>query len=165
MSESANRAYNFKKELDEIKVSEGVLDRGYEAKVLSLINEHFDLEDIFDDEDLQNYFEEEIANGGNLSAIAYDHIQEQIDDGEINGCDLIDLSTDDHRAQFTAFVQANFTREELFPETKPIITSDSISGEVSRQVETLEAQNARLVAENQRLKQQLQAIKSLLHAN
>lgn len=39
------------------------------------------------------------------------------------------------------------------------------SGEVSRQVETLEAQNARLVAENQRLQQQLQAIKSLLHAN
>jgi hypothetical protein len=84
---------------------------------------------------------------------------------DLLGDDRLDFSNPTNVAQFTAFVQANFTREEIFPETKPIITSDSISGEVSRELETLQAQNARLVAENQRLQQQLVAIKSLLSSN
>lgn len=84
---------------------------------------------------------------------------------DLLGDDRLDFSNPENVAQFTAFVQANFTREELFPETKPIATSDSISGEVSRELETLQAQNAKLVAENQKLQQQLVAIKSLLHAN
>lgn len=85
--------------------------------------------------------------------------------GRQEDCDCpvcVDNNTDENVAQFTAFVQANFTREELFPETKPIATSDSISGEVSRELETLQAQNAKLVAENQRLQQQLVAIQSVL---
>jgi len=84
---------------------------------------------------------------------------------DLLGDDRLDFSNPENVAQFTAFVQANFTREEIFPETKPIATSDSISGEVSRELETLQAQNAKLVAENQKLQQQLVAIKSLLHAN
>jgi hypothetical protein len=84
---------------------------------------------------------------------------------DLLGDDRLDFSNPTNVAQFTAFVQANFTREEIFPETKPIITSDSISGEVSRELETLQAQNARLVAENQKLQQQLVAIKSLLSSN
>jgi len=144
---------------------------------------------------------------------------------DLLGDDRLDFSNPTNVAQFTAFVQANFTREEIFPETKPIITStqavclhsDNIhqikgdcwfrlrnieaerqlaeekeealklyqeggelrrenkilkeklsnksSGKIGRQVETLEAQNARLVAENQKLQQQLVAIKSLLSSN
>lgn len=84
---------------------------------------------------------------------------------DLLGDDRLDFSNPENVAQFTAFVQANFTREEIFPETKPIAISDSISGEVSRELETLQAQNAKLVAENQKLQQQLVAIKSLLSSN
>ncbi len=79
--------------------------------------------------------------------------------------DLLDLDDDEGKAQLFALVQANFTKEEVFPEDKPIGISDSVSDAVGRQVETLEAENQALRNENLKLQQQLQAIKSLLHAN
>jgi hypothetical protein len=51
---------------------------------------------------------------------------------------------------------------ETITEIMEHLRSPSISGEVSRQVETLEAQNSQLVAENQRLKLQLQQLKAIL---
>lgn len=219
--------------------------RGDADKVCEVIREHFSLDELYDDEDLEEYFQEKLEEGGEfesmawdyisskidegemdfqglithdkmkevvrdelrnsasgLSRIAYDHIKEECSNYDLNPCDFINLDDDEHKAQLFAFVQANFTRDEIFPEDTPITPRDklngvacvdcgqietecalklvqgvpkccdclypestSISGEVSRQLETLEAQNAKLVAENQKLQQQLASIKALLHAN
>lgn len=142
----------------------------YANEWFRIFQEHFTLQEAYDvdGECMSVFFEEELRRGGNLSAIAYDYIQEQIDDGELNGCDLLDLSDDEKRAQFTAFAQANFTKEELFPETRPISISDSvhqISGEVSRELETLQAENAELRRTLNKAQSALKLLTDLLHAN
>jgi FtsZ-binding cell division protein ZapB len=186
----------FKKEVEEMASDEKMLEyRGkaygdkFAEEWLRLVGEHFTIEEIYGDDELATLFQEKLEEGGEFSNLAYDHIKEQLYDGDITLDDLINLDDEDQKAQLVAFIQGNFYVEEVFPrerdidgtineerwskpqfkpysETNPEDSiSVSISGEVSRQVETLEAQNARLVAENQRLQQQLQAIKSLLHAN
>jgi hypothetical protein len=161
----------------------------YAEEWLRLVGEHFAIEEIYSEEDLTTLFQEKLEEGGEFYSIAYDHIKTGIEDESVSLHEFLDLDWSDGKARLIALVQGNFYVEEVFPrerdidgtineerwskpqfkpysETNPEDSiSVSISGEVSRQVETLEAQNARLVAENQRLQQQLQAIKSLLHAN
>jgi hypothetical protein len=165
---------DFKKEVEKIAEDEKMFQyRGkafgdkYAEEWFRIFREHFSIGEVYEEEDLEVAFVEELAQGGNLSAIAYDHIQEKIDDGELNGCDLLDLSDDEKRAQFTAFAQANFTKEELFPETRPISISDSvnISGEVSRELETLQAENAELRRTLNKAQSALKLLTDLLHAN
>ena len=163
----------FKKEVEEMMKDEKMMaytgkafGNKYAEEWLRLFSEHFSIEEIYSDDDLETFFQEKLEEGSNnFQSIAHDFVVGQFDNGDLSLEHLINLDNEDHRLQLYAFVQANFTREEMFPETKPIGISDSVSGEVSRQVETLEAQNAKLVAENIKLQQQLQAIKSLLHAN
>lgn len=166
---------DFKKEVEKIAEDEKMFEyRGkafgdkYAEEWFRIFREHFSIGEVYEEEDLEDAFQEALAHGiGNLSAIAYDHIQEKIDDGELNGCDLLDLSDDEKRAQFTAFAQANFTKEELFPETRPISISDSvsISGEVSRELETLQAENAELRRTLNKAQSALKLLTDLLHAN
>ena len=175
MSGRFDMIQDFKKEVEKIAEDEKMFEyRGkafgdkYAEEWFRIFREHFSIGEVYEEEDLEVAFQEELAHGiGNLSAIAYDHIQEKIDDGELNGCDLLDLSDDEKRAQFTAFAQANFTKEELFPETRPISISDSvnISGEVSRELETLQAENAELRRTLNKAQTALKLLTDLLHAN
>lgn len=166
---SGSRGLDFKSKLDnlykDIQATGEEFVRQYDQKVCDLIPEFFDVEDLFDDEYLENFFQEKVEEDGKMYEVAYDYIQDQIQNGAISLSDLLDLEDDDVKAQVFALVQANFTKEEVFPEDKPIGISDSVSDAVGRQVEVLEAQNQALRLENQKLQQQLQAIKSLLHAN
>jgi hypothetical protein len=152
---SGSRGIDFKNQLDTlykgIHATGEAFGREYDQKICELIPDFFDVEDLFDDEYLQDF--------------AHTYTQEQIQNGVMGVSDLLDLEDDDVKAQLFALVQANFTKEEVFPEDKPIGISDSVSDAVGRQVEVLEAQNQALRFENQKLQQQLNAIKSLLHAN
>lgn len=166
---SGSRGLDFKSKLDtlykDIQATGEAFGRAYDQKVCELIPEFFDVEDLYDDEYLQNFFEEKVEEGEGYYEIAHTYTQEQIQNGVLPLSDLLDLEDDDVKAQVFALVQANFTKEEVFPEDKPIGISDSVSDAVGRQVEVLEAQNQALRLENQKLQQQLNAIKSLLHAN
>lgn len=173
---SGSRGLDFKSKLDnlykDIQATGEAFGRAYDQKVCELIPEFFEVEDLFDDEYLQNFFEEKVEEGGEFYEIAHNYTVEQIQNGALPLSDLIDLEDDDVKAQLFALVQANFTKEEVFPEDKPIGISDSVSDSVSdavgRQVEVLEAQNQALRLENQKLQQQLKdaghAIKSLQEA-
>ncbi|ALN97669.1 hypothetical protein [Dishui lake virophage 1] len=169
---SGSRGLDFKSKLDtlykDIQATGEAFGRAYDQKVCELIPEFFDVEDLFDDEYLQNFFEEKVEEGEGYYEIAHNYTQEQIQNGVLPLSDLLDLEDDDVKAQVFALVQANFTKEEVFPEDKPIGISDSVSDAVGRQVEVLEAQNQALRLENQKLQQYLQdaghAIKSLQEA-
>ena len=216
MSGRFDMIQQFKKEVEKITEDEKMSEyRGkafgekYAEEWFRIFSEHFAVDEVYSEEDLETFFQEKLEEGGNaFDSIAHDFLQSQFDDGSLSLEHLINPDNDEHKAQLFAFVQGNFYVEEVFPrerdidgtineerwskpqfkpysETNPedsisykagddlkigktiteIMENLGSSGEVSRQVETLEAQNARLVAENQRLQQQLQAIKSLLHAN
>jgi len=98
---------------------------------------------------------------------AVSYVEDLIRDGDIDLSELLDLGNDEVKAQLFALVQANFYAKEIFPDDKAINESENESRyiKVSRQVETLEAENQRLRNENLKLQQQLHSIKSLLHAN